>query len=113
MAGLLRSLQFTSLHAITYADVSEQQASAATSIASVGQQVSLSFGVALGALALEASQAFNAHALPLAGDFSIALLTVAALSSLCVWRLARLPVDAGSALARKTPATLAAEDEGQ
>ncbi len=113
VAGLLRSLQFTSLHAITYADVSEQQASAATSIASVGQQVSLSFGVALGALALEASQAFNAHALPLAGDFSIALLTVAALSSLCVWRLARLPVDAGSALARKTPATLAAEDEGQ
>ena len=111
VTGLLRSLQFTSLHAITYADVSEAQASAATSIASVGQQVSLSFGVALGALALEASQYVNAHTAPMAGDFSVALLSIAALSSLCVWRMARLPYDAGYALSGKSKAIVSEDEE--
>jgi EmrB/QacA subfamily drug resistance transporter len=113
IAGLSRSLQFTSLHAITYADVSGHQASAATSIASVAQQVSLSFGVALGALALETSQGFNAHTSPMAGDFSIALFTIAALSSLCAWRMARLPADAGRALSQKAAMPIATDDEGQ
>ena len=111
VTGLLRSLQFTSLHAITYADVSEAQASAATSIASVGQQVSLSFGVALGALALEASQYVNAHTAPMAGDFSVALLSIATLSSLCVWRMARLPYDAGYALSGKSKAIVSEDEE--
>jgi len=111
VTGMLRSLQFTSLHAITYSDIGEREAPAATSIASVVQQVSLSLGVAVGALALELSQRFNAHAAPLAGDYSAALVIVAALSSLCVLRLARLPADAGRALSGKT-AMQAAEEAG-
>ncbi|MEQ1576739.1 MAG: MFS transporter [Hyphomicrobium sp.] len=101
IAGLLRSLQFTSINAIAYADISPQQAPAATSIASVGQQVSLSFGVALGALALEASQYLNNHAGPMPRDFSVALASVALLSATCAWRMTRLPPDAGHALSGK------------
>src|SRR5829696_2517958 len=54
LGGCLRSLQFTSLTAIAYAEVSGRDMSYATSLTSVAQQLSLSVGVALGAFALEA-----------------------------------------------------------
>jgi predicted MFS family arabinose efflux permease len=98
VSGLLRSLQFTSLHAISYADVEPQETSAATSLAGVAQQVSVSLGVAIGAVVLEFSAAAQGHAAPAAGDFSLALVCVALLSSLCVALLVRLPADAGHAL---------------
>lgn len=98
-SGFTRSLQFTSLHAISYADVRPDQAGAATSIASVAQQVSLSMGVAIGALALEASQTLNGHAHPQGVDFSAALLVVAAASAASMLAMRRLPEDAGHELA--------------
>jgi hypothetical protein len=48
--GFFRSLQFTSLNTLAYADVEEPAMSRATTLASVGQQLSLTFGVGLGAL---------------------------------------------------------------
>jgi MFS family permease len=48
--GFLASLQYTSMNTLVYADVDDQHASQAGSIASTGQQMSLSFGVAFGAL---------------------------------------------------------------
>ena len=91
MTGVLRSLQFTSLNAISYADIEPDRAPAATTLASVGQQVSISFGVALGALALEASALLSGRATPVAADYSAALIFVALLSALSVWRLSRSP----------------------
>ncbi len=48
--GFIASLQFTSMNTLVYADVDDRDASQAGSIASTGQQMSLSFGVAFGAL---------------------------------------------------------------
>ncbi len=48
--GFLASLQFTSINTLVYADVDDRDASQAGSIASTAQQMSLSFGVAAGAL---------------------------------------------------------------
>jgi EmrB/QacA subfamily drug resistance transporter len=96
VAGLLRSLQFSSLNAIAYADIPSERTSAATSLSSVAQQVSLSFGVAIGAMALEASAAFAGRVSPGPADFSFALMAVAAISWLAVFRMLRLPADAGS-----------------
>jgi EmrB/QacA subfamily drug resistance transporter len=48
--GFLASLQFTSMNTLVYADVNDAKASQAGSIASTAQQLSLSFGVAFGAL---------------------------------------------------------------
>lgn len=45
--GLVSALQFTSINSLVYADVSDSDASKASSIASTAQQLSLSFGVAL------------------------------------------------------------------
>jgi EmrB/QacA subfamily drug resistance transporter len=49
--GGFTSLQYTSMNTLVYADVSESQASAASSIASTMQQMSISFGVAIAGLA--------------------------------------------------------------
>ena len=48
--GFFMSLQFTSMNSLTYADVTDPDASKASSIASTGQQMSLSFGVASASL---------------------------------------------------------------
>jgi len=48
--GFFASLQFTSMNTLVYADVQDEDASQAGSIASTGQQMSLSFGIAFGAL---------------------------------------------------------------
>jgi EmrB/QacA subfamily drug resistance transporter len=48
--GFFMSLQFTSMNSLTYADVADRDASKASSIASTGQQMSLSFGVASASL---------------------------------------------------------------
>jgi EmrB/QacA subfamily drug resistance transporter len=48
--GFFASLQFTSMNSLVYADVSDRDASKASSISSTGQQLSLSFGVAVGSL---------------------------------------------------------------
>jgi len=47
MQGLASSTQFTSMNSLVYADVSDDDASKASSIASTGQQLAWSFGVAL------------------------------------------------------------------
>jgi EmrB/QacA subfamily drug resistance transporter len=48
--GFFASLQFTSMNSLIYADVSDRDASKASSISSTAQQLSLSFGVAIGSL---------------------------------------------------------------
>jgi EmrB/QacA subfamily drug resistance transporter len=48
--GFFTSLQYTSMNTLVYADVSEEQASSASSIASTMQQMAISFGVASSSL---------------------------------------------------------------
>ena len=48
--GFFSSLQFTSMNTLTYADISNPDASKASSIASTAQQMALSFGVAFSSL---------------------------------------------------------------
>src|ERR1035437_2563119 len=49
--GAFTSLQYTSMNTLVYADITEQDASSASSIASTMQQMSISFGVAIAGLA--------------------------------------------------------------
>src|SRR5208337_3503204 len=48
--GFFTSLQYTSMNTLVYADISEEQASSASSIASTMQQMSMGFGVASASL---------------------------------------------------------------
>ena len=49
--GAFTSLQYTSMNTLVYADITEEQTSNASSIASTMQQMSISFGVASAGLA--------------------------------------------------------------
>jgi MFS family permease len=49
--GFFTSLQYTSMNTLVYADVTEKQASSASTIASTMQQMAISFGVATASLA--------------------------------------------------------------
>jgi EmrB/QacA subfamily drug resistance transporter len=48
--GFFTSLQYTSMNTLAYADISEEQASSASSIAATAQQMAISFGVATASL---------------------------------------------------------------
>ena len=48
--GFFASLQFTAMNSLVYADVDDEEASKASSISATAQQLSLSFGVAIGSL---------------------------------------------------------------
>ncbi len=49
--GFFTSLQYTSMNTLFYADVTAEQTSSASTIASTMQQMSISFGVAIASLA--------------------------------------------------------------
>jgi len=51
--GFASSTQFTSMNTLVYADVTDAQASRASSIASTAQQLALSFGVAFGSVSAQ------------------------------------------------------------
>ena len=93
--GFLRSLQFTSLSALTYADLESRQIGAATAMASVAQQVSVSLGVATGAMVLEISELIAQHARPQTADFAAAFVVVGVVSLGSALLLLRLPGTAG------------------
>jgi EmrB/QacA subfamily drug resistance transporter len=96
--GCFRSLQFTSINAIAYADVSVREMSAATSLSSVATQLSLSIGVALGAFVLERAADLSGDPSIVARDFGPAFLVVALVSGLSVLSFRRMPPDAGAEL---------------
>ncbi|MGH6835839.1 MAG: MFS transporter [Methylocella sp.] len=99
--GFVRSLEFTSLNAIAYADIDSGKMSAAVSFASVAQQLSLSLGVAAGAGALQGLALLNPGTDVLApGNFKWAFVAMAAVSLSAAFAFLRLPADAGSELTR-------------
>ena len=104
LGGFLRSLQFTALNALSYADIDRRGASNATSLYSVAQQLSLSAGVAVAAFILEAVQWQRGENTLVTGDFSIAFFVVAALAALSSLQFLNLRADAGSSvLADRSP----------
>jgi hypothetical protein len=99
VGGFFRSLQFTSINTIAYAEVEQARVSRATALTSVGQQLSISAGVALGALAVDLTTQFRGGGELSASDFPPAFLAVAAISALSIVVFMRLPADAGAELA--------------
>ena len=102
--GFFRSLEFTALNAISYADIDQPRMSRATSFASVSQQMSGAVGVAVAAICIQIIQTGFGDQLLVARDLSTAFVLVAIVSTLSVLVFVRLKPDAGAALASKAPA---------
>jgi EmrB/QacA subfamily drug resistance transporter len=98
LGGCLRSIQFTSLNAIAFADLTPEQMSRATSLSSAAQQVSLGLGVTLGATAVAAAMSLRGGTTPVAADFPPAFLVVAAVSLVSLLAFRALPADAGAGM---------------
>jgi EmrB/QacA subfamily drug resistance transporter len=103
--GFFRSLQFTALNAISYADIEQPKMSRATSFASVSQQMSGAVGVAVAAICIELIQFGFGDSELMARDLSLAFLLVAVISSLSVFIFARLKPDAGAAVSGRLVST--------
>jgi EmrB/QacA subfamily drug resistance transporter len=103
IGGFVRSLEFTSLNAIAYAEIDSAKMSAAVSFASVAQQLALSLGVAAGTGALQGFALFSPGLAVLAlENFKWAFVAMAAVSLSAVAAFLRLPSDAGSELTRRS-----------
>lgn len=101
--GFFRSLQFTSLNALSYSDIEPERMSKATSFAAAAQQLSLSLGVALAALVLEASQAMRGGEDLVTGDFAAGFVAVAIVSAIPFLLFLRLAPDAGAEVSGHKP----------
>jgi len=111
VGGFFRSLQFTCINTIAYADVDTARVSRATALVSVAQQLAISAGVAVGALAVELTVELRGGGALQAGDFPPAFLAVAAISAVSVLIFMRLPADAGAELADRTPTPAEPSDQ--
>jgi predicted MFS family arabinose efflux permease len=95
--GFFRSLEFTALMAIAWADIPPSLASAGTSLFGLVQQVSFSAGIAYGALLLNlAAASHGVHPVASAIDFRYAFLGIGGLAALNVLAFVSLPQRAGA-----------------
>jgi MFS family permease len=99
VSGCFRSLQFTSLNAISYAEVDSPRMGQASSLAGMVQQLSLSAGIAIGGYLLEIMGAVTDRPATDVGNFYLAFAGVALISASSAWLMARLPSDAGAQMA--------------
>jgi EmrB/QacA subfamily drug resistance transporter len=95
-AGFFRSLQFTALGALAFADVSPNQMSGASSLSSMGQQLSQAIGVALAAFVLYLMQRINDSSEVTTQDIAPAFMVVGLVSLISLFFFARLPVNAAA-----------------
>jgi len=96
LGGLFRSLMFTSLNTLAFADVPAGRLSAATSLFGTMQQLNPALGIVLAAAALEVSSALAGRSALAVPDFAVAFLVAGGLVALGAPFLARLPRDAGA-----------------
>ena len=93
-AGFARSLFFTSNNALIFAEIDDRQASQATAIAAVSQQISIALGVSVAGMLLEAHFMITGEETGLAA-FSTAFIVVAILAACALIPLLQLSPDAG------------------
>jgi EmrB/QacA subfamily drug resistance transporter len=103
IGGFFRSFEFTSLNTIAYAEVDHRRMSRATSLVAVGQQLSISIGVALGASLVDLTVRLRGHDTITAADFQPAWIIVSLISATACIVFARMPADAGAEVARRSP----------
>ena len=95
VGGFFRSLEFTAINTVAYAEVEPPQMSRATTLVSVNQQLAVSAGVAVGAFCVETTL-WARHMTELTADvFAPAFLVVSVISMVSALLFWRMPDDAG------------------
>ena len=95
VGGFFRSLQFTAINTVAYAEVEPAQMSRATTLVSVNQQLAISAGVAVGAFSVEATMMVRHVSELSAAEFPPAFIVVAIISAASTYFFWQMPDDAG------------------
>jgi hypothetical protein len=107
VGGFFRSLQFTAINTLAYAEVEPAQMSRATTLVSVNQQLAVSAGVAVGAFSVESTMWVH-HVTELsAADFAPGFIVVAIISTISAYFFYEMPVDAGHQVSGRGVVTVA------
>jgi EmrB/QacA subfamily drug resistance transporter len=107
VGGFFRSLQFTSINTIAYAEIEPPLMSRATALVAAAQQLSLSTGVAVGALVVEMTLRLKHGTTMSATDFPPAFLVIGVLSASAALIFVRLSPDTGAELVGRKVAEVA------
>lgn len=103
--GFVRSLEFTSLNAIAYAEIDTVAMSRATSFTAVAQQLSLSVGIAVGAFVIDFACQLRGGGPLITSDFRWGFIVIALISASSIVSFFRLPEDAGTTLVSRPRGT--------
>jgi EmrB/QacA subfamily drug resistance transporter len=95
VGGFFRSLQFTAINTVAYAEVEPAQMSRATTLVSVNQQLAISAGVAVGAFCVESTMMLRHVSELTAAEFAPAFIVVAIISAISAYFFYQMPDDAG------------------
>jgi EmrB/QacA subfamily drug resistance transporter len=98
VSGFMRSLQFSSLNTLAYADIENRDMARANAVYTVLQQLFLAAGVAVAAYLLDARLWWTGRSELIASDFSFALLVVAFVSAFAIFPYLKLDVSAGASV---------------
>jgi EmrB/QacA subfamily drug resistance transporter len=97
VSGVTRSMQFTALNTLAFADVSEDRMSGANTLFNMAQQMAMGMGIALGAVALRIAGLFQPNAsgaIPLT-NFHIAFAIVGVIALIAILDVLGLAPSAG------------------
>ena len=98
MGGFFRSLQFTALNTLAFADIPHERMSRASSFAAMTQQLSVSLGVGIAAGTLNVSMALRGDGSLAVADVVAGFIVIGLLCALAAIMFRRLPEHAGQAL---------------
>jgi len=97
-SGCLRSMQFTALQALTFADIESRDMSQAASISSMVQRLAQSLGIAIAAYILQIASTVQGHSTIVTSDFAPTFIAIAAIGLVAPLLHRRLAPDAGVAV---------------
>ncbi len=114
IGGFFRSLQFTAVNTLTYADLNSQDMSRASSFASMAQQLGISLGVACAAVTLNLSMTWRGGTQLALVDIIWGFVVIGLITAASGISFSRLPADAGDNLkTNKSAARHAKADQGE
>jgi len=102
IAGMTRSMNFTSINTLAFADITAEQRAGASALATMVSQIAMSVGVAFAALTLTLSQALKGTSSLMQSDFRNAWFAVASLMLLATIGALTLKHNAGATISHRT-----------
>src|SRR5712664_4833452 len=113
VGGFFRSLQFTAINTVAYAEVEPAQMSRATTLVSVNQQLAVSAGVAVGAFSVESTMLLHHVSELSAADFAPAFIVVSVISAVSAYFFYEMPADAGHQVSGRGVLAVAPERDAE